>query len=74
MKRMTANEAHQRYISQAERCVEMLATISMSIYVSEPDKYDCLGAVNDFQAGLDRLRNPKPAQAQEPEVPTLTNA
>ena len=63
---MTLDQLYQAQLAQAKQCIDMLVIIAMGIDTNEPDKYDCLGAVHDFQAGLDRLKNPKPE--------TLTNS
>ena len=66
--RMTLDQRYQAQLAQAKQCVELLAMIAMGIDANEPDKYDCLGAVHDFQAGLDRLKNPKPETLPNPFV------
>ena len=65
-KRMTPEQAYQKQLQQAQQCVDILATIAMSIDVGNPGQYDCLGAVQDFKAGLDRLKNPKPETLPNP--------
>ncbi|NER78069.1 MAG: hypothetical protein F6K42_00535 [Leptolyngbya sp. SIO1D8] len=55
---MTTNEAHQRYIAQAQKCVEMLALLAMQIDTNQPNTHNALGATQLFQTGLEMLKAP----------------
>ncbi|MEO0986871.1 MAG: hypothetical protein AAFY20_15145 [Cyanobacteria bacterium J06639_14] len=57
--RLSPQQLHAAQIAQAQKCITVLTMIAQGVDSAFPGQFDTLGAVHEFQAGLDRLKHPK---------------